>query len=179
MHIDVRGDIKAIQKDLGRLQRRDVPRATAAALNRAQDQIITQTKRGIARATKLPPKVVAGRLKKRRKASAKHNYLATEFEVRTQPVHAAKLKPRQLKRGGVRAGRFVFPEAFVVARYARRARGFVLKRDGKAATPTTSMQIPIQPHGTQIATKVTQRRGRALFQKAFTQQVRRYLKRRR
>lgn len=202
MRMSVKGDMKAVQRDLGRLQKRDVPRATSAALNRSQAQILTQARRGISKARRIQQKVLKDRVVPRRKANWRN--LVAEIELRYQDVPANRLKPRQLAKG-VRAGRHKFEGAFVVGadqkgkkrgpdrqRRARRghgrrkdkpaigrAKGLVMKRKGLARLPIEKQFVEIMPDAKKITEKIVYRRGRKIFRHNFDRQVRRYLAKRR
>ena len=62
MRLTVKGDVKKIQKDLGKLRRKDQPKAASAALNRTRTRVRTQAVRRTASATGAIQKFIRARV---------------------------------------------------------------------------------------------------------------------
>ena len=171
LKIDVRGDVKAILRDLNAIQRRHVPRATVRALNRTMSWVRTQAKRKLAAHLQIQAGVAS---KQMRITKAKLGYRSALLSLNTRPISAIRLKARETATG-VRAGRHAFPGAFIATGvgghrhvFKRTGERRVMKagrRQGKVAEVIDAVKIPVEPMGTAlVGTIVTERSGARFVQ---------------
>lgn len=186
--INVKGSTKAIQKDLGKLTKKEIPRATVKALNRAGNSIVSKTSRITARRTKVKAKSIRKRMPKRK---ANRRNMTYSFFTFTQgiPVHS-QLTPAQLssslktKRAKVQGNKGVrwkgqtFPGSFV-ASPRRGGKPVVIQRKGKSRYPTKTVNIEVKNVFNRTAKKTTKLLGPKIFKKEFENATKFILSRRR
>lgn len=164
MQYVVKGDTKAVMKDLGKLRKKEIPRAQSAALNRTSQQLITRVRRRLAKAANVQQKILKGRIVRKRKARATRPEAVIEVRHQGIPVSDKYFKPRQTARG-VKAGRRVFEGAFVIgADHKGKTRGKDKgrrKRRGEASGGVLSfLRRPTSPTAkSRMKGKVYERKG--------------------
>lgn len=168
-------DAREVVRKLRKLRRKDMPRAMRDALNATGKAAGKSGLKAVSDEYKLPQKAFR-KSKSRRRV---HETRATARKLRykiwlgSRPVSAMSAgKPRQLKKKGVRAGKHVFPGAFVhkTGSYA----GVVFRRKGHARNaPLEVPRISIKGAPKLFDREVHKAIPRE-FPKRFIRQIKRY-----
>lgn len=171
--ITVRGDIKAITRDLNHLQRRVVPAATLSAINKTGAKIRTQVVRQVAADSRVPQKFVRRRIRLLRANRRQHSPTAV-IDVWSMPILAWKLGKTRRYPGGIKARQFRFPNAFV----ARMRSGHIgiFKRKGEKHLPIKEQTVSLI-NAQRTAEHLVQRIGLREFPRIFTADLRWRLRR--
>lgn len=91
--IDIQGDVKSLTKELDRIQRRVIPAAVPAALNKTMDRINTRIVKGVSKDLGIAQKYIRKRAKKypanRRKWESK-NWIGTKVKIPVSSIYKSK-----------------------------------------------------------------------------------------
>lgn len=186
--LDVRGNSKDIQKDLQKLRRDEIPRATVTALNRTGNSVMSRTARITSRRTRVKAKSIRKRMPKTR-ASRRNMTFAFKTYSQGIPVHSqftpaqlsTSLKTRKARvqgKQGVRWKGTTFQGSFV-ATPRRGGKSVVIKRKAKERYPTKTVTIDVRDTFDRVARHSTKLIGPKIFQKEFANATRLILMRRR
>jgi hypothetical protein len=122
-----------------------LPREVATAINATSKKVRTEAARELKKELNVPVKVLKKAIKGKSKASAK-DLRAVVGLIKGHPIPLRYFKPRKTKRGVTaklnpkikgKAGKTVYPHAFIVAAYS----GKVYQRAGKERGPLTGQQL--------------------------------------
>ena len=174
LSVDVRGDVKAITKSLGRIPKKVIVPSANFAINRTAATINTRVVRSTTRSERVPAKAVkksgAITLKK-----STFKTLTATITTRTRALNPVKwLGARELKRGGVSArGGHKWPKAFMA--HGQHGNGpFVFERKGKPRLPIKAHKVRLDHLDTGSRTqRWINRAGRGLFRKNFEREAKR------
>jgi len=171
----VKADVKQAMRMLNDAQRKVVPEAVSASLNRAVKQTRTAIIRESASRLRVKQKVMREWIRfQRRDRATRRNWEAGIFSV-VSDIKAAKLgKPRQLKRGA-KAGKYMFPGAFK----ATMASGHtgIYRRVTARRLPIREVKIPIRDTVIPVIRSKIQTVGIPAFRKRFHHELQYRLKR--
>ena len=190
--LSVRGDVKAVTRDLRRVSRVIVPRITSMALNRAIAKVRTKSIRDVAGAKAIPQSALRGKKAgvpgARRKQSprmiirgkATPNRLSVRILALVLPVLSSAIgKPRQ--RGtGASSGQHSFEGAFVARMRSGHVGVFRRQRPGKkvgagargkpearGALPIMEQSVSLEPDASRIVSRHVETTGRIAFNREF------------
>jgi hypothetical protein len=138
MKLDVKADIRAIQRDL-KIMAPVIQKSTVRALNRTIQHVQSQSVKAIANAIAAPQKVIRQRAKIF-KANAWQ--LSAKLSMNLFPIPIIKLKPKQTKRG-VTVARHAYPSAFIAPMPSGHTG--VFQRLGKKRLPIQEIKLTINP----------------------------------
>lgn len=156
-------------KTLDKIQKVDMPRAKAAAFNRAGRSGIAKARRNVAKGLRVPQKTIKKRFSLAR-ASAKRPDIALYF--RHYDFNPGLLNPRQTRKG-VKARSHTFEGAFLWD-----DRSLVMTRKGKARLPIKKETIPLGRWAIQSAENTFRRVVPPIFAKRMEYEMERRIKRR-
>jgi hypothetical protein len=164
----VSGNAKAVIADMQKLPDKVTNAAIANALTRAGKTTRAKATPEISAAVGVPANVVRKRITVAKASQYTGKaYLNAAVYLRTKPISAASLKPKASKRGGVKAGKRKFADAWYlppghssgqrsgkakgllgITRKVSRGgksfpKGIVLRRKGSESYPTEAVTVPI------------------------------------
>jgi len=178
--VNLRGDMKAIIKDLGVIEKRIQPKAASQSLNRVATKIRTQGIRRIASETGVAQKFIRriydnmGNVRKKNRitiSGATVSRLSAWIFFRTRSIPAILLDAKQNKKG-VKTKAKTYPGAFI--NNAMGGGKQVFKRKGKSRYPIEAKKIPIEKRGRVIFFELTKKSG-PIFRKEFDRNMKRLL----
>lgn len=172
--LSVKGDVKAVLRDLDTVRRRIVPAAAAPALNKAATSVRVRAARGIASRNDIrPARLIRERL---RVFKATRMFLVSTIRARLHPVKVIELSGQPRKTGqGLRKGRSLFRGAFLA--YANNRKFGVYKRLTKKRFPIRELKIPLLPEADTVIKQLIRTVGAATWKKEFARQLKRKLAR--
>jgi hypothetical protein len=141
IRIDVKAEVEAAQKNLDDLQKRQVRRAAARALNRTGQQVRTRAVRDTAKTMGLTGKRVREAITL---FKANPNALYAEVKAKGQPISLKEFKARQTRKGvtaKVMGERKLYRHRFIVQSLG----GHVFEREGKKRFPIRKLWGPSVP----------------------------------
>jgi hypothetical protein len=138
MKLDVKADIRAIQRDLKAIAPL-VQKSTVRALSRTVQHVQSQSVKNIANAVSVPQKVIRQRSKI---SKASPWQLSATLSMNLFPIPIIKLKPKQTKRG-VTVARHAYPSAFIAPMPSGHMG--VFQRLGKKRLPIQEIKLTINP----------------------------------
>ena len=158
IRVDVRGDFKAIDRDLRIMHPQIVRKAQVAAINNIARTIRTKAIKNVALASRLPDsgqfngKKYFGR--RTRTKGAKYNHLEATITMSLHPVAAGLLDPSISRTAGVSAAGHSWAPGFGGKIKMGRSKGkvSVWQRKGKASLPIKRLTVPISQHGKVLGT---------------------------
>ena len=169
--VSVKGDVKAITKDLDKVQRKIVPQVTARALNTTARDVRKVGIRKLAGVLGVPQKFIRSKFDKFgakgkdriyiRKARTRELFAIILFS--TTGIPAILLRARQ-NRKGVQTNSGFFKSAFI-AKGKGGARQ-VFKRKSRPRLPIAAQKIPLNPQGTTVMDREVKASG-PIFVKHF------------
>lgn len=188
VRLDIRGDTKAVLKDMEKLTKKEIPRATVTALNRTGNAVMSRTARSVARQTKVKAKTIRKRMPKQR---ANKRTMSFKFRTFTQgiPVHSqftptqlsSNIKTRRARvqgKYGVKWRGTTFPGSFV-ATPRRGGKPVVIQRKGQSRYPTKTVTVEVQNTFNRTAKRMTGLVGPKIFRKEFRNSAKFILSKRR
>lgn len=173
--LDVRGDMKEVQRHLTAVQQKQVPKAASRAINKAITKARTNTKRLVSRAMGVQQKRIKGDFNIRR---ASRTVLSGTLYSRGRPIKLIYFKStRQLKRG-VKSSAYNKPRVYdgtFISKVGNHTG--VFKRKGTSRLPIKELYGPSVPET--MADKVIRDKmgttGRRVFRDEFRRQLTRVL----
>ena len=174
MQVSVIGDMKAVLKDLTVLEKKTVPAATVAALNKTAKKVRTDGTREIAAQLQVKAKNIRRRIRTRR---ASRRYQVTTIRFLKAPISAVdemtagarqKGLERPGKRSGIKAGKHKFPHSFVGTGPGGNVH--VFERVSKVRLPIEKRVISIE--GAEEVLNKHVRRSGVHFRKLFEHELR-------
>ncbi len=169
-------NIKQVTRKLDYYQKRVVPDATAASINKGAAKARTQNARSLAAIFQLPQKLIRRRMRIKK---ANKKTLKGRFWLGLFPVSARYFGPRENRPNGVTAREgYHNRKAFIAkvgagstksgrAKYAK----VVLTRKGRAKYPTKTEKIDISAKADGLSRKIT----RSIFRTFFPRELRRQI----
>ena len=177
IRFSVKADVERVLASLNEAQRKIVPEAVSAALNRAAKQSHTAAIRESAGELKVQQKVMRRRLRfQRRDRASKRYWEAGVFSVVSDLKSSELGNIRQLK-AGAKAGRYTFGGAFKATMPSSKYTG-AYKRLGRERFPIKEMRVPIHDTVTRIVEKNIRGVGMKVFSDRFHHELRYRLKKR-
>lgn len=178
LSVDVRGDVKAITKNLGQIPKKVIVPSANFAINRTAATINTRVVRNTTRDKRVPAKAVkrSGAIKLKK---SNFKTLTATITTRTRNLNPVTwLGARELKQGGVSArGGRKWPKAFI-AKGRGSNRDFVFERKGKPRLPIKAHKVRLDQTVTGARTqRLIRRAGRGLFRENFEREAKRRTKR--
>lgn len=168
MKLDVKGDMKAITRDLRKVERSIVPAATVSALNKTARQVRTASTREISRTKAITPqRLVRDRLQFVR---ATRRFLVAAIVARLHGIAAAKLGIPRQSATGASVKRHTFPGAFVAVMPSSGHRG-IFKRVGKQRLPIREQRVSLQPEASDIVERHVRTTGAVAWVKNFEREL--------
>jgi len=153
--------IKSYIKKLKKINRIEVPRASASALNKSAAIAKTRSMRGISKETRVPLKEIRKRVKIGKATSKKQ---VAELKSYVRPVSASKLLTKAqitnkmgtgTNRQGVRAKGYMWEGAFI--NRGKNQNVQVFRRKGAARLPIEAIKVEIDGPAQRIVPKVVTR----------------------
>lgn len=171
--VTLQGDMRAILRDLSRVNGLKQDRAARRALAFAVRRIRTRTAQILGRRYLVPQRALRPRLIAQRRSKGDLWF----FTALLNRILARDLgKPRELKRGGARAGRHLFEGAFVAT--MKSGKTLVMKRRAKPRLPIDERGVPLTG-AKRFTDRNVNRLGAAAFKREFLRLMRRELARKR
>jgi hypothetical protein len=167
--------LAAVKEDLSRTARQFIPEAHKTAEYRSAATAFSRWLRNAAKAARVPRKVLAKHGSHNRKVGN-----SRVLQVGTLPVRGTRLRPRELKRGGVSfyGGRHL-PKAFI----PKIKRKPVFQREGKSRLPVEVPTFPIKQEvvtvGRDVVPKTIAERYPIEFKRRINVELRKLARRRR
>jgi hypothetical protein len=177
---EVKGDIKAVLRDLDVVDKKVQKRATSMSINRVATKVKSAGIKQIASATNVPQKLIrrmfdnTGTQTRKDRVTirkARPKWPSAFIYFRTRSIPAILLNARQTKTG-VRTRRKVYPGAFI--NNAMGGGKQVFKRRGKARYPIDAQKVDIKKRGEVIFFGLVKKSGPD-FRKEFDRNMRRLL----
>jgi len=189
MHINVRGDVRAVTRDLTRLSASVVVPARTRALNRTAQQIRTRAVRAASKELNIKQKLIKGRLGKLRRASYQRE--SAVFYAYLPPMPARIIKTRVSRRNGWKHRQHHYDEAFAArvgdgrqftstggvgvfqrTRRARTASGRDSRgRLRRGRLPITQVRVDVGPTIQRHTNRYVDRWGALAFRRNFTREL--------
>lgn len=138
MKLDVKTDLRAIQRDL-KVIPPVIQKSTVRALNRTIQHVQSQSVKAIANAIAVPKKIIR---QKAKIAKANRWQLSAKLSMNLLPIPAIKLHPRQTKRG-VNVAKQAYPSAFIA--HMPSGHQGVFQRMGQKRLPIQEVKLAINP----------------------------------
>lgn len=184
MQIDIRGDCKAIFRDMDSVSKKIAPRVGSQALNKTMSKLIGESTKASAKATGLPLKHMRYRYgadgaKKARRIVVPRAFKASPRKLWSQAfawhrdIPLITLGAKQNKRG-VRAAKKQYGRAFIAQ--APSGGQHAWQRRGGEAHPIDVLKVKVAVTIRQITQKTFARRGFKYFKKEFEATMARRLK---
>jgi hypothetical protein len=169
--LSVRGDIRAVLRDLKHLERTVVPRATATALNRTNERVRTQIVKGLSGSLGILQKRVRRRvILPRALRATRHKLTASGLTLFTFVPEIYRLRTVEARREAQGPNRFIatMPSGHVG----------LFRRRGPTRLPIQEILIDLSARTAREAAAVVNTQGRGLFRTEFARALRRHLRRR-
>jgi len=161
----VRADVAQVKRSLNKAQRKVVPLAVSASLNRSIKQTHTKSVRDSASRLGVKQKIIRSRIRfQHRDRATRRNWEAGVFSVISDMPAALFGKLRQLKKGA-KAGKKMFPGAFKATMPSGKTG--VYRRTSKKRFPIKEEKIPIRNIVEPIIKQNIQAVGLPVFRKRF------------
>lgn len=153
MRIDVRGDLRDLERHLSETQRKVIPKAAVMALNKTMAKVKTQAVRGTAKQLKIRSKNVNQRIKFKGRLRANKFSMEAVLLVKGAMINAVDLGTVQSVRRSrhLKVGRHKFDGAFLAPMPS--GKWLAVKRKGEARKPLQQVGISVLPAAGQQADK--------------------------
>ncbi|MBT4292878.1 hypothetical protein HOD41_09330 [bacterium] len=137
MEISLKGDMKKITRDLKKVERKVVPKATVRALKKTATKVQGRVRKRIAKRIGVAQKVI-----KQKQGIAKANFRkqSTVLYLRYKGINPLSIKKAQRMKKGFKVGKEKHPIAF------SHDEKVILERKGKKQLPVRAVKIKIYPH---------------------------------
>jgi len=174
LDLKIKGDFRAINRDLDRVQRKLVPKATAQALNRTNRGIRTDFVRAAAQEFQISPqKKVRERI-----AIPRHSrFVASPANLRAGGVILFKYLPLILTLKGKPAQRAAQGPNQFLATMPSGKRSLFRRKRSKGSLPIAEVMIDVEARAVQISRKVLSTSGARRWNTEFERSIKRVLKR--
>ncbi len=157
-------NIKEVTRSLDYYQKRVVPEATAASINKGAAKARTQIARSLSAIFQLPQKIIRRRMRVRR---ANKRTLKGRLWAGLGAVKMKYLRPRQTKTG-VTAGKHRAAHAFIAPVGSTTN---VFKRKGRARLPLVTQKVVLGDKADQLIRRITKQVIRTFFPKELRRQI--------
>lgn len=177
IELDIKADIKQVERHLTRTQRKHIPKATVRGLNRAITKVRTETRRDLSKRMGLPQKRIKDSFILSKAAPTRLS--ATLLGV-GRPIRLIHFKGTRQTRQGVKSSAYgvrrLYHGTFITAVGRGGHRG-VFKRVGKARLPIRELYGPGVPQSMseEAVERNMHKTGRLTFVKEFIRQLKRKL----